>query len=77
MIKIWEFSEHVYENPASDFWSCDCRHYLNICIDAIRALWDIENYILFDTAMYRFQFCRSEFVLNNEFKKFRSKIILY
>ena len=34
LIKIWEFSEHVYENPQTDLSSCDCRHYLDICIDA-------------------------------------------
>ena len=63
LIKIWEFSEHVYENPQTDLSSCDCRHYLDICIDVARALWDNENCIFFDTAMYRFQFCRSDFFL--------------
>ena len=61
MIKIWEFSGHVHENPPSDLSSYDYRHYLDICIDAASALWDNENYIFFDTVIYRFQFCRGDF----------------
>ena len=33
MIKIWEFSEHVHENPPPHLLTCDCKHYLDICID--------------------------------------------
>ena len=32
MIKIWEFSEHVYENPPADHSSCNCRHYFHVII---------------------------------------------
>ena len=47
MIKIWEFSEHVHKNPPSDLSCCDCRHCLDICIDAAHVSWDNEFFFFF------------------------------
>ena len=33
-----------------------------MCIDAAREFWDNENYIFFDSALYRFQFHRKKLV---------------
>ena len=33
-----------------------------MCIDAARDAWNTENYIYFDTALYRFQFHRKKYV---------------
>ena len=62
MIKIWEFSVDVLVNPPLDPSSCNCRHYLNLCIDAARVIWDNENFISFCTAIFRFQFCRERYL---------------
>ena len=61
MIKIWEFSEHIHQNPPPDLSSCNCYHYLNLCINAARGIWDNDNFIFVDTAIYRFQFCRERY----------------
>ena len=61
MIKIWEFSEHIHQNPPPDLSSCNCYHYLNLCIDAARGIWDNDNFIFVDTVIYRFQFCRERY----------------
>ena len=62
MIKIWEFSEHVHHSFLPDQKDCNCQEYLNMCIDAAREFWDNENYIFFDSALYRFQFHRKKLV---------------
>ena len=58
MIKIWEFSYHVHHFPLDDKSCCNCQEYLNFCIDAAQEVWDNENYIYFDSALYKFQFYR-------------------
>ena len=73
MIKIWEFSEHVHHSSLPDRNDCNCQEYLNLCIDAAREVWDKENYIFFDSALYRFQFHRKKLVClmslkNEDFK---------
>ena len=60
MIKIWEFSYHVHHFPLDDKSSCNCQEYLNFCIDAVQEVWDNENYIYFDSALYKFQFYRKK-----------------
>ena len=60
--EIWEFSEHVHHSPLPDQKDCNCQEYLNLCIDAARDVWDIEDYIFFDSAIYRFQFHRKKLV---------------
>ena len=62
MIKIWEFSEHVHHSSLPDQKDCNCQEYLNMCIDAAREFWDNENYIFFDSVLYRFQFHRKKLV---------------
>lgn len=62
MIKIWEFSHHVHHIPALDPSSCNCKYYLQCCIDTAREIWDNENYIYFDSALYKFQFHRKRYV---------------
>ena len=61
MIKIWDFANHVHHIRPHEKESCNCRHYLNLCIHAAREQWR-EDYIYFDTAIYRFQFNRKELV---------------
>ena len=61
MIKIWGFSEHVHVNPPLDPSYCNCHHYLNLCNDAARGIWDNENFIPFHIATFRFQFCRERY----------------
>ena len=57
MIKIWEFSYHIQHFPAPDLSSCNCQNYLECCIGTAGEMkWDIENYIYFDSALYKFQF---------------------
>ena len=60
MIKIWESSYHVHHFPSDQ--NCNCQEYLNLCIDAAREVWDNENYIFFDSALYRFQLYRKKLV---------------
>ena len=61
MIKIWEFSEYVHHKPPSpNPSSCNCHYHLDCCIEATRQIWN-ENYMLFDTALYRFQFHRKQY----------------
>ena len=62
MIKIWEFSQHVHHFLPADPSCCNCQEYLNLCIDSAREVWDNENYIFFDSALYRFQFHRKKLV---------------
>ena len=74
MIKIWEFSYHVHHFPLDDKSSCNCQEYLNFCIDAAQEVWDNENYIYFDSALYKFQFYRKKRVClmslkNEEYKE--------
>ena len=74
MIKIWEFSYHVHHFPLDDKSCCNCQEYLNFCIDAAQEVWDNENYIYFDSALYKFQFYRKKLVClmslkNEEYKE--------
>ena len=74
MIKIWEFSYHVHHFPLDDKSCCNCQEYLNFCIDAAQEVWDNENYIYFDSALYKFQFYRKKRVClmslkNEEYKE--------
>ena len=62
MIKIWEFSKFIHHKPPPDPSSCNCQFYVRCCIEAARELWDNENYIFFDTALYRFQFLRKTYL---------------
>ena len=55
MIKIWDFSTHVHHIRPHENENCNCRHYLNLCIEAAREQWR-DEFICFDTAIYRFQF---------------------
>ena len=48
-------------SPDESF-DCKCQEYLNMCIDAAWDAWNTENYIYFDTALYRFQFHRKKYV---------------
>ena len=70
MINIWEFSEDVDHAPPLDSSSCNCADYLDICIDTVSEIWDNENYIYLDTALYMFQFHRKKYLClmssNNE-----------
>ena len=61
MIKIWDFANHVHHVMPHEKESCSCRHYLNLCTDAAREQ-QREDYIYFDTAIYRLQFHRKELV---------------
>lgn len=61
MIKIWELSEHVHHKPQSDEFTCNCHFYLNCCIEAAREQSN-DNYMFFDTAIYRFQFHRKNHI---------------
>ena len=54
MIKIWEFSHHFLHSSPDKSFDCQREKYLNMCINAARDLWDNENYIYFDTALYHF-----------------------
>ena len=54
IIKSWEFSEYVHVNPPLDPSSCNCHHYVNLCIDAARGIWDNENFISSHIAAFRF-----------------------
>ena len=61
LIKIRDISNHVHHVRPDDSESCNCRHYLNLCIEAAREQWR-DNFIYFDTAIYRFQFHRKELI---------------
>ena len=61
MIKIWDFSNHVHHNRRIEKENCNCHHYLNLCIEAAREQWR-NDFMFFDTAIYRFQFHRKELV---------------
>ena len=74
MIKIWEFSDHIHHFLPDDKSCCNCQEYLNFCIDAAQEVWDNENYIYFDSALYKFQFYRKKRVClmslkNEEYKE--------
>ena len=62
MIKIWEYSYHVHHFPPPDATSCNCSLYLDLCIAAARELWDRENYIHLDMALFKFQFHRKQYM---------------
>ena len=62
MIKIWEYSSHVLHSAPDQSVDYQCQEYLNMYIDAARDAWETENYIYFDTALYRFQFHRKKYV---------------
>ena len=62
MIKIWEYSHHILHSAPDQSFECQCQNYLNMCIDAARNAWDVENYIFFDSALYRFQFYKKKYV---------------
>ena len=53
-IKIWEYSHNVLYVSTGESFDCKCQEYLNMCIDVAREAWNTENYIYFDTALYRF-----------------------
>ena len=61
LIKIWDFSNHAHNFIPTDSESCNCRHFLNLCIEAAREQWR-DNFMYFDTAIYWFQFHRKELV---------------
>ena len=45
MIKIWEYSCHVLHSAPDQSFECQCQVYQNMCIDAARDAWNVENYI--------------------------------
>ena len=59
LIKIWDFSTHVHHIRPHENKNCNCTHYLNLCIEAAREQWR-DEFIYFDTAIYRFQFHRKK-----------------
>ena len=59
MTKIWDFSTHVHHIGPHENEICNCRHYLNLCIEAAREQWR-DEFIYLDNAIYRFQFHRKE-----------------
>lgn len=61
LIEIWDFSNHVHCVRPTDTESCNCRHYLNLCIEAVKKQWR-DNFTYFDTTMYRFQFHKKELI---------------
>ena len=77
MIKIWEYSHHVLHFLPDESADCKCQEYLNLCIDAARESWDQENYIYFDTALYRFQFHRKKYVrlMSLKIKDYKVKLV--
>lgn len=60
MIKIWEFSHHVHHIPALDPSSCNCKYYLECCIDTAREIWDNENYIILIVPFTSFNFIEKD-----------------
>ena len=62
MIKILEYSHDILHSAPDQTFECQCQDYRNMCIDAARDDWDVENYIFFDSALYRFQFHRKKYV---------------
>ena len=46
LIKIWDFSNHVHHVRPIDTDSCNCREYLNLCIEAAREQWRENLYTL-------------------------------
>ena len=46
LIKIWDFSNHVHHVRTIDTDSCNCREYLNLCIEAAREQWRENLYTL-------------------------------
>ena len=61
LIKIWDCSNRAHNFIPTDSESCNCRHFLNLCIEAAREEWR-DNFIYFDTAIYWCQFHRKELV---------------
>ena len=61
IINILDYSNHVHHTPPPDNETCSCVFYLNCCIDAASEQWH-EEYIFFNTAIYKFQFCRKELI---------------
>ena len=58
MVQIWEYSYHVHPYPPSKRSSCSCCSYLDCCIEAARNIWS-DEFIFFNTAIYKFQFQRA------------------
>ena len=63
MINIWEYSDHVHHIKHDKKIDCKCEKYLNMCINAARDSWDNENFIFFDSALYKFQFHIKKYVV--------------
>ena len=61
VIKIWDYSYHVHHTPLPDNLNCNCQFYLNCYTEAAREQLH-EDYIFFETVIYRFQFRRKEFI---------------
>ena len=61
LIKIWDCSNRAHNFIPIDSESFNCRHFLNLCIEAAREEWR-DNFIYFDTAIYWCQFHRKELV---------------
>ena len=57
LVKIWDYSYHVHHKSPANKENCNCEHYLNLCIEAAREQWH-DDFLFFDTALYRFQFHR-------------------
>ena len=77
MIKIWEYSYHVHHFPPPDPSSCNCSTYLDMCIDALREVYDNENYIYFDSAIYKFQFYRKKCIclMSTKNERYKEQIV--
>ena len=73
MIKIWEYSYHVYHFPPPDPSSCNCNTYLDLVIDAVWEVYDNENYIYYDSAIDKFQFYRKRYICFMSTKNERCK----
>ena len=77
MIKIWEYSYHVHHFSPPDPSSCNCSAYLDLCIDALREVYDNENYIYFDSAIYKFQFYRKKYIclMSSKNERYKEQIV--
>ena len=77
MIKIWEHSYHVHHFPPPDPSSCNCSTYLDLCIDALREVYDHENYIYFDSAIYKFQLYGKKYIylMSTKNERYKEQIV--
>ena len=62
MIKIWEYSHYFFHSSLDKSFDCQCKKYLDMCINAAQDSWDNEKYIYFDSALYNFQFHRKKYL---------------